>query len=324
MPAVSSVSQRIQTLALREEIADLLTTLTESGNLKTVLSEALPENRLSHSHSERQSKPWALLPMMVCACLSGDHRPAVPLAAALELLKAAAEVLDDIEDADSSASLSARYGPAIATNAATTLIILAEEALARLKESGVDNKTALEVCAAVNAFYARACAGQHLDLWLPAEKRMSEETYLKIIELKTASAVECACASAALLVTRGGVMVELFSGFGRNLGMASQIANDIHGITSGPDAKSRKITLPVIYALSQTQGEVLSQFESAFIKIGGQSVLTPDEVTDLLWRTGALPYATVKMEYYRLKAREALDKIRAIGVNVDSLAKLVS
>ena len=321
---MSSISQRVQTLALREEIADLLTTLIDGGNLRAVISEALPENRRIHTSSARRTKPWALLPMMVCACLSGDYRPAVPLAAALELLKAAAEVLDDVEDADSSASLSARYGPAIATNAATTLIILAEKALARLTESGVESRTAGEVFAAVNAFYARACAGQHLDLSLTAEKRMSEEVYLKIIELKTASAVECACTSAALLASRAAATVDLFSEFGRNLGMSCQIANDIHGITSGPDARARKITLPVIYALSQTQGEVFSQLESIFIKIGGQSASTTDEVTKLLWRTGALPYATVKMEYYRLKAREALDKIRATGVNVDTLNKLVS
>jgi geranylgeranyl pyrophosphate synthase len=324
MPAASAVWQRMQSLALREEIEGLLGTLTDWGNLREVVGQALSESRLNVPSPVRQSRPWALLPMMVCDCLSGDFRQAVPLAAALELLKAAAEVFDDVEDADSSASLAAHHGPAIATNAGTTLVILAERALARLKEVGVSDKIAVEVFAAVNAYYARTCTGQHLDLSLPPEKRISEEMYFRIIELKTASAVECACAAAALLGTRAGVLVDLFAAFGRNLGMACQVANDIQGITTGTDTAARKITLPVIYALSQTEGETLSQFESTFIQIGGHHVLTSDKMTDLLLRTGAIQYATVKMEYYRLQAREALEKIKAAGVKVETLYKLIS
>ena len=101
---------------------------------------------------------------MVSDAISGHYEQAVPAAAAIQLLKAAAEVFDDIEDADSSDSLASRYGLAAATNAATTLIILAEKAIARLKGRGVADDSIIRILDAINSYYTTACAGQHLDL----------------------------------------------------------------------------------------------------------------------------------------------------------------
>jgi octaprenyl-diphosphate synthase len=106
--------------------------------------------------------------------------------------------------------------------------------------------------------------------------------------------------------------------FGYNLGMASQIANDIQGITRGRDILKRKITLPVIYALSQADGEARHQLELTFSK-QSESAPSPAQTRDLLFNTGAIHYATIKMELYKQQALDILSKAEGAGANVERL-----
>ena len=261
---------------------------------------------------------WLLLPLMVCEAVSGHYEHAIPAAAATQLLKGAAEVFDDIEDADSSQSLSARYGSAVATNVATILIGLAERAITRLRGRGIEDCIVVRVMDRVNSFYISACAGQHLDLSPASEKAVSEDIYLRVISLKSASTIECACHVGALLASANQELIDTFTLFGHNLGMASQIANDIQGITHGTDIMKHKITLPIIYALAQTDGEAHSQLELAFGK-QSESVADPTEIRDLLFRTGAIHCATVKMEFYKQRALDILLEIERAGASVERL-----
>jgi octaprenyl-diphosphate synthase len=121
-----------------------------------------------------------------------------------------------------------------------------------------------------------------------------------------------------LLATAEQQLISLFSTFGHNLGMASQVANDIQGITGGSDIMNRRITLPVIYALAQTDGEAHRQLEAAFRR---QSKATPDpaQTRDLVFRVGAIHYATIKMEFYKQRARDVLSDVEAAGASVERL-----
>jgi geranylgeranyl pyrophosphate synthase len=269
------------------------------------------------SESDR-SRPWPLLPLIVCEAISGRYEQALPAAVALRFLKAAAEVFDDIEDADSSGSLATRCGNAAATNAATTLLILAESALTRLKGRGVEPGLIIRVMESVNSYHTIACAGQHLDLSLTPEMALSEDMYLKVAEMKSASVTECACRVGAMLAAADQDLIDKFTGFGHNLGMAAQIANDIQGVTGGSDILKRKITLPAIYALAQTEGEVHQQLENIFC---GQSdaVLDLNGIKDILFHTGAVHYTTVKIEFYKQQALDILSEIEDTGINVERL-----
>ena len=255
---------------------------------------------------------------MVCEAVSGDYKQALPAAAALQLLRTAAEVFDDIEDEDSSESLSVRHGFPIAVNIATTLIIVAERAIVRLETKGVEPRVIVRVMDVINSFHITACAGQHLDISLPEETINSEDTYLKVIGMKSAYATECACHVGALLANANQKLIDTFSSFGLNLGMASQIANDIQGITMGTDIIKRKITLPVIFALGQADGEARSQLEGIFIERPA-AIYDPAPIRDLLFRAGGVHYATVKMEFYKRLASDALSEAAKAGANTERL-----
>ena len=118
----------------------------------------------------------------------------------------------------------------------------------------------------MNSYYTTTCTGQHLDLSLTPEEAASEDVYLRVIGMKSASAVECACYTGALLAGANQELIKSFTIFGHNLGMASQIANDIKGITRMSDIKKPRITLPAIYALAQTDSETHNLLEMVFCK----------------------------------------------------------
>jgi geranylgeranyl pyrophosphate synthase len=100
--------------------------------------------------------------------------------------------------------------------------------------------------------------------------------------------------------------------------MAAQITNDITGLTGGKDILNHKITLPVIYALSQADGEIHTQLKNFFIE-QSETMPEPAQISQLLLNMGAIHYAAVKLEYYRLYASDFLDKVEKAGVKVEKL-----
>jgi geranylgeranyl pyrophosphate synthase len=310
--------QERQAELLRDEIEALLAPLSDTAGFYDLVKEPLTKARRGLAPETMHDRPWVLLPLIVCESICGHYEHALSVAAALQLLMAAGDVFDDIEDADSSESLSARYGSAMATNVATTLLILAERGIAQLRVRSVEDEITVRVMDAINSFYTTACAGQHLDLSLASGIGVLEDTYLKVTDMKSASQVECACHVGALLATASKELIDIFGRFGHNLGMAAQITNDIQGIIRGSDILKHKMTLPVIYALAQTDGEARNQLELAFGKQSGP-VPDPTQIRDLLFRTGAIHCATVKTEFYRLQALDILSEAEGAGASVERL-----
>jgi geranylgeranyl pyrophosphate synthase len=310
--------QKRQAEKLRLEIEELLAPLSDANDLCDLIKEALTQGRRGLGAEAAQDKPWPLLSLVVCEAISGYYEKALPAAAALQLLMAAGDVFDDIEDADSPESLSARYGPAIAINVANTLITMGEAAITRLKAKGIEDCITVRAIDVVNSYCTTACAGQHLDLSLTSNMDISEDMYVRVTGMKSASQVECACYIGALLATANQELINTFTTFGYNLGMAAQITNDIRGVTRGSDILKHKMTLPVIYVLTQAEGESRNQLELAFRK-PSESVPDPTQIRDLLFRTGAIHYTTIKMELYKQLALDNLSEIERYGASVERL-----
>ncbi len=311
--------QERQAELLRDEIKALLVPLSDMVGFSDLVKEPLTRGMRGLAAEIACGRPpWPLLPLIVCEAISGHYERTLPAAAAIQLLVAASDVFDDIEDVDSTESLSARYGSAVATNVATTLLTLAQKAIVRLEARGVADCIIVRVMDAINSFCITACAGQHLDLSMTSEMAASEDTYLRVACMKSASTVECACHIGALLATENQGLINIFGTFGHNLGMASQIANDIQGVTQESDITKHRITLPVIYALAQTDGEARNQLEFAFGK-PSESVTNSVQIRDLLFRTGAIHYATLKMEFYKQQAVDMLSEAERAGASVKRL-----
>jgi geranylgeranyl pyrophosphate synthase len=306
-----------QTELLKGEIEAILASLATETDLSELVQVSLGKVRGSIVEA-KHNRPWSLLPLIACEAISGHYEHALPAAVALEFLRASAEVFDDIEDEDNPNSIGAKYSSAIATNVATTLLILAERTITQLRHRGVSDDMVIRVLDTINSYYASSCAGQHLDLSQNRETPISEDEYLEIARMKSASTTECAGYVGALLGGANQEAVDMFALFGQYLGMASQIANDIQGIVQGNDIAKRKLTLPIIYAVTQASGKTRRWLKLAFRRQPG---IAKDvaEIRDWLFQTGAIHYAAVKMELYNQMALDILSSLEMAGTNTERL-----
>jgi competence protein ComQ len=298
---------------LKDEIENVLADVADSPSLCSLVREPLNKTKRALSDGNDDDQPWPLLPLMVSDAICDSYVQVLPAAAALQFLLAAGDVFDDIEDADATDSIYARYGLAEAVSVGSTLLILGEHSLAHLKARGVDADAVVRVMEMVNLYYAKACIGQHLDITTEVYPAESEEMYLKIIGMKSAAQVECACCVGATLAGAKKHFIDAFTLFGRNLGMASQISNDIQGLISGSDIIRRKMTLPVIYALNLPDIEIRKQLKLMFQE-QNMSVQDSEILKKLFFQIGAIHYATIKMNVYKQKAIDIISSIEKVDL----------
>jgi geranylgeranyl diphosphate synthase type I len=110
--------------------------------------------------------------------------------------------------------------------------------------------------------------------------------------------------------------VESFAVFGQKIGLGFQIRDDILGIwglssetgkPSGSDIRRRKKSLPVIYALSNSQGEQREKLLEIYRR---EDPISPEEeqfVFQALEESGAKDYAQQQADLMKTEALAALD-----------------
>jgi len=139
---------------------------------------------------------------------------------------------------------------------------------------------------------------------------ITEEIYFEIIRQKTATLIASCCGVGASSAGAPKDVVENMHLFGEKTGIAFQIKDDLFdygdvsiGKPRGIDIKEKKMTLPLIYALSKASK---SEKRKIIYIIKKQSD-KPDkvkEVIDFVKRNGGIEYATEVMHRYVKEARE--------------------
>jgi octaprenyl-diphosphate synthase len=159
------------------------------------------------------------------------------------------------------------------------------------------------------------CEGELLQIDNRNNLELDEETYLKIIDRKTASLTAACCLLGAKLAGASEAAVRHADTFGRCIGTAFQIQDDILDIvgdvadvgkTLGIDIEKVKLTLPVIHFLRTAPREHRLLLRSLL-----QSA-EPDKVEKI--RNLILPSASIA--YARDRAREYVDQARAALANL--------
>jgi octaprenyl-diphosphate synthase len=145
---------------------------------------------------------------------------------------------------------------------------------------------------------------------------LSESEYLEIIEAKTAELTAVSCRLGALYAGAGEDVVEEMDGFGRDLGIAFQIADDLldvlgnertTGKSLGTDLEKQKPTLPVIRAL-----ELATAADRAAIMdlvCGDQR--RPELLAPFLEKYDAVEYARDRAMAFARRARKRLEALEA-------------
>ena len=207
-------------------------------------------------------------PLLLLLCneaAGGDWRQALPAAVAVELLHNFSLVHDDIQD-DSPLrrgrpTVWRFWGRSHAINAGDLLLMLAFTALRELCETDVAAEVQLAVHNALVGSCLELTRGQHLDMHFESCDSVSVDSYLSMIEGKSAALISASARIGALIAGADEARVERFATCALNLGLAFQIRDDILGIWGDPavtgksaatDIRSRKKSLPVVFGLERS------------------------------------------------------------------------
>lgn len=155
--------------------------------------------------------------------------------------------------------------------------------------------------------------GELLQIERSRKMDIDEETYYEIIQKKTASLLASCSANGASSVGATPEMVQRMKDFGLYIGMAFQMKDDLFdyqpkgiiGKPTGNDIKEKKLTLPLIHALSKVdkkeQKEILK-----FVRNSKKSTKAVEKVVAFVIQNGGLEYTASKMNEYKNKALEQL------------------
>lgn len=134
---------------------------------------------------------------------------------------------------------------------------------------------------------------------------VQEQVYFDIIQKKTASLIASCCAVGAASTGADKAMIERMHNFGTYVGIAFQIKDDIFdfedsrqiGKPTGIDIKERKMTLPLIYLLNNSD-KLQKRTIINLVKNHHDNPLKVKEVVEMVRRSGGLEYADKKMHEY--------------------------
>jgi octaprenyl-diphosphate synthase len=138
---------------------------------------------------------------------------------------------------------------------------------------------------------------------------LSAETYFDIVRGKTGALTEACTRLGAKYAGASDEVVESLSEYGRGLGIAFQIADDVldltgdesvAGKTLGTDIGQQKLTLPLIQALTELPEEDADKLRDA-LERGSTS-----EINDLIASTGAIPFAQAEARRIASAAKRAV------------------
>ena len=274
-----------------------------------------------HGHScSRESGKFirSTLCLLSCQAVGGDMSQVMPAAAAVELIHNFSLIHDDVEDT----SYERHHRPTVwklwgqpqAINAGDAMFTLAYLALLRLKEQGVDDAKIAGSTKMLSMACLELCEGQYLDMEYESRLDTTIEDYLDMAAKKTAALLAVSTSLGAYLGGEDSKLVDFFHLFGKELGIAYQICDDILGIwgmeestgKSVSDISQRKKTLPVIYGLQNSEGEARKRLDKLYSQksIEGEDI---NEVMKILDQLSARDFAENLAEQYYYKALAQLE-----------------
>ena len=275
-------------------------------------SEVLLINQVSeyiiNSGGKRMRPILHLISAGACGYQGDEH---IRLAATLEFIHTATLLHDDVVD-ESDLRRGQDTANAVWGNAASVLVgdFLYSRSFQMMVEVG--SMRVMEILSETTNTIAEGEVMQLMNLGNPDA---DEHSYMEIIRCKTAKLFEAATRLGAVLTEKDATIENSLADYGRHLGLAFQLTDDLLDYTGdaddlgknlGDDLAEGKPTLPLIYTLKHGTGDQRQMIEKVIVK-GDRANL--GRVVQAIQSSGAL-------EYTQQKAHEAAQTA------IDSLAVL--
>jgi geranylgeranyl diphosphate synthase, type I len=226
-------------------------------------------------HGGKRLRPYMVVKS--CELLGGNIKQAMPAAAAIEMVHNFTLIHDDIMDNDEMRhgvpTVHMKFGIPVGILAGDLLFSKAFEIIS-LSYPRTPKKVTLSLVSTLAVACRDVCEGQALDINMAISKSIpSEREYIKMIEKKTSSLFVASCVMGAIAANTRQRDVRKLSIFGKNLGVAFQIVDDLIGVIGDPkitkkpvgnDIREGKKSLPILLAIKmadeQEKKTILSSF----------------------------------------------------------------
>jgi octaprenyl-diphosphate synthase len=249
--------------------------------------------------------------LIMCAHLCGGmDRRYLKLGSVVEFIHTATLLHDDVLD-----NAKTRRGQLAARNryGNQTSILVGDFLYVRAVQRIVSMES-LEM----NYLLASTCGmmteGEVWQLAHAGDIELTEAFYLKIIEYKTGSLLSASCRLGGIIAGCSSEKKEALSRFGRDLGIAFQVADDMldyladqkqFGKALGQDLKEGKLTLPLIHLMAHCEGHEKQQVIDLISgEKQGKDILV---ILELMKKHGSLTYAQKKAEFFVQQAKKELE-----------------
>jgi len=210
-----------------------------------------------------------LRPYMVvksCQVLGGKTKEAITAAGAVEMVHNFTLVHDDIMDNDEMRhgvpTTHKRFGIPIAILAGDVLF---SKAFQVVSKANLPSKSTSELVSRLSKACVDICEGQLLDIKMAENKKIpTQNKYIKMISKKTATLFDVSCSMGAICAKSKSKDISNLSSFGKNLGIAFQITDDLIGVMGNPkvtkkpvgnDLREGKKSLPILLAIKRAKGK---------------------------------------------------------------------
>ena len=206
----------------------------------------------------------------LCGYVNGNRD--VNLAACVELIHSATLLHDDVIDA-SNLRRGNKTSNSIWGNQSS--ILVGDYLLSRCFEMMVEDGSQ-EILKLLSYTSSKIAQGEVQQLEYKGEIYILEETYFDIINSKTAALFAAATRVGACIANKNKKEKDALESYGRNLGLAFQIADDaldyystktIFGKEIGKDFFEGKVTLPIIFLCQKANSEEKMFLEKIFKKV---------------------------------------------------------
>ncbi len=171
----------------------------------------------------------------------------------------------------------------------------------------------VRACRIIGEATNRLCEGELHQITCRGRLDLTEAEYYDIIDAKTAELTACCCKLGAMFAGMSDDIVANLTEYGRSLGLAFQIADDlldIEGVEAkagkslGTDLEQQKLTLPIIWLLENAPKD---QQDRARAILTASGIRKRDALLPELRSSGALDYARAEAESHAAAACAKLE-----------------
>lgn len=279
---------------------------------KNMQSNVMMLDKVMHYIIRRKGKQMRPMFLFLTAKMLGEINDKTYQAASLvELLHTATLVHDDVvDDANERRgffSVNALWKNKIA-------VLVGDYMLSKVLLLSIENNNT-RLLGIVAQAVKEMSEGELLQIEKARKLDITEEVYFEVIRQKTASLIATVCEAAAVSVDREDYAEKMYK-FGELVGLAFQIKDDIFdygtpndiGKPTGLDIRERKMTLPLIYALSHSSKEVRRELIN-IVKNHNEDTKKVRRAVQLVIEAGGIQYAHQRMNALKDEALLILQDI---------------